>query len=71
MVSNNEIREYVKEKYGYTPKNAWIAHAKEHYELDVNAAHNRSGEIKWPCPTKRLIEFEEIFLHFKLLKSEN
>ena len=70
MVSNNEIREYVKERCGYTPKNAWIAHAKEYYNLDVGSAHNRSGERKWPCPKKRLDEFEEIFLHFKLLKSE-
>lgn len=68
MVSNDDIREYTKEKYGYTPKNAHIAHAKEHYDLDVNQAHNRDGERKWPCPEKRLVEFEEIFTHFGLLK---
>ena len=67
MVGNNEIREYAKKKYGYAPKNGYIAHAKEYYKLDVNTAHNRLGERKWPCPKKRLIEFEEIFLHFKLL----
>lgn len=68
MVSNNIIREHVKENYGYTPKNAWIAHAKEYYELNVNTAHNRVGERRWPCPKKRLLEFEKIFKHFELLK---
>jgi len=67
MVSNNDIREYTKEKYGYSAKNGWIAHAKEHYGLDINQAHNRDGERKWPCPEKRLVEFEEIFKHFELL----
>ncbi len=68
MVNNNDIRAYAKEKYGISPKNDWIAHAKEHYNLDVNHAHNRSGEVKWLCPKKRLMEFEEIFKHFGLLK---
>ena len=68
MVSNDTIREYTKEKYGYTPKNGHIAHAKEHYGLDVHQAHNRDDERKWPCPKKRLVEFEEIFTHFELLK---
>lgn len=68
MVSNDEIRAYAQEKYDYKPKNAHIAHAKEHYELDVNKAHNRSDERKWPCPKKRLEQFEEIFKHFGLLK---
>ena len=67
MVTNEEIQAYVQEKYGYSPKNAYIAHAKEYYNLDVNPAHNRDGERKWPCPKKRLVEFEEIFKHFGLL----
>lgn len=68
MVSNEQIREYAKEKFNFTPKNAHIAHAKEHYGLDVNKAHNRSGERKWSCPKKRLEQFEEIFNHFGMLK---
>lgn len=68
MVFNKEIQEYAQEKYGYTPKNAWIAHAKEHYGLSVNKAHNRDGDRKWPCPKKRLDEFKEIFEHFEMLK---
>ena len=67
MVSNKDIQEYTKEKYGYSAKNGWIAHAKEYYDLDVNQAHNRDGKRKWPCPEKRLVEFEEIFKHFGLL----
>ena len=68
MVFNKEIQEYVQEKYGYFPKNAWIAHAKEHYGIPVNKAFNRDGERKWVCPKKRLVEFKEIFEHFKMLK---
>jgi len=67
VVSNNDIREYAKEKYGFSPKNGWIAHAKEKYGLNVNQAHNRDGERKWPCPENRLVEFEDIFKHFGLL----
>ena len=68
MVYNKEIQEYAKEKYGYTPKNGWIAHAKEHYGIPVNKAHNRDGERKWSCPKSRLEEFKEIFEHFGMLK---
>ncbi|MEX2192493.1 MAG: hypothetical protein WD717_03840 [Nitrosarchaeum sp.] len=67
MVLNKEIQEYVKEKYGYSPKNAWIAHAKEYYGMSVNKAHNRVGDRKWGCPKKRLIEFKKIFEHFDML----
>jgi len=68
MVYNKEIQEYTKEKYGYSPKNGWIAHAKEVYGIPVNKAHNRDGERKWGCPKKRLEEFKEIFEHFGMLK---
>ena len=71
MVTYQTIKDYVKEKHGINIKSSWIAHAKEEYGVKVKKADNRKGERKWPCPTKRLVEFEEIFLHFKLLKSEN
>ena len=71
LVFNKEIQAYVEEKYGYFPKNAWIAHAKEEYGLHVSQAHNRDGDRKWVCPKKRLVEFEEIFKHFGLLDSKN
>jgi len=67
LVHNKEIQEYVQKKYGYFPKNAWIAHAKEEYGIPVNKAHNREGERIWVCPKKRLVEFEEVFSHFKML----
>jgi len=68
MVSNNDIREYAKEKYGFLPKNGHIAHAKEKFGLNVNQAHNREGDRKWPCPEGRLNDLKEIFEHFGLLK---
>ena len=68
MVTNKEIQEYVKEKYGFSPKNAWIAHAKEHYGISVKRAYNRKSTKRlWPCPKKRLVEFKEIFEHFEIL----
>ena len=67
MVSNEQIREYAKEKFNFTPKNAHIAHAKEHYGIDVRTAHNRKGVRKWPCPPKRLEQFREIFKNFDLI----
>lgn len=68
MVTNSEIKHYVNRKYGYTPKNAWIAHAKEYYGISVKRAHNRkSTKRTWPCPKKRLPEFKEIFEHFGIL----
>jgi hypothetical protein len=57
----------VKEKYGYSPKNAWIAHAKEHYGIPIGKAHNRNGVRKWVCPKKRLVEFKEIFAYFGIM----
>lgn len=44
---------------------------EEPKEMNVNAVHNRSGERKWPCPTKRLVEFEKIFKHFGLLDTKS
>lgn len=68
MVTNKEIQEYVKEKYGYTAKNAWIAHAKEHHGISVKRAYNRKSTKRlWPCPKKHLVEFKEIFEHFEIL----
>jgi hypothetical protein len=71
MVNNNDIRDYAKEKYDFSPRNSHIAHAKEKYGLNVNQAHNRDGERKWPCPEGRLPDLKEIFIHFGLLKSKN
>lgn len=67
MTTNNEIRQCAESKFGFSPKNAWIAHAKEFYGLDVNPAHNRVGERKWPCPEKRLEQFKDIFKELGLL----
>jgi hypothetical protein len=68
LVSNQEIKEYVEKKYGYTPKNAWIAHAKEHHGISVKRAHNRKSTKRlWPCPKRRLADYKEIFEHFKMI----
>lgn len=69
MVTNNELREYIKDKFGFEPKNAWISHAKQVYELPVrNPTYKKDEKRAWPCPKKRLPQIREAFVHFGLLK---
>jgi hypothetical protein len=69
MTTNKEIQSYVKEKYGFNPKNASIAHAKEYYGIAVKRASNRKSTRRlWPCPKKHLVGFKEIFEHFGILE---
>lgn len=70
MVTNNEIREYLKKKYGFEPKNGWIAHAKDVYGIPLSAKRQTIGERKWKCPKKRLEHLKDAFIHFKMLKNE-
>jgi len=67
MVTNDDIREYIFEKYNFKAKNAWIAHAKEVYGLPTRRSNRESDIRKWPCPKKRLEQIREAFVHFKLL----
>jgi len=70
VVSNDEIREYLDKKYGFKPKNTWIAHAKEVYGVPTKPASNRkSKERRWPCPKKRLTQIKDAFMHFEILDS--
>lgn len=69
MVSNEEIRKYCKEKYGFNARNTWISHAKEISGLPTRKAPNRKNvERAWPCPKKRLPQIKEAFIHSGMLK---
>ena len=69
MTTNDEIRAYMKEKYGIYAKNGWIAHAKDVYGIPLRKRQTTAGERKWKCPKKRLEQFKEAFIHFKILKT--
>ena len=69
MVTNNDLKKYIKNKYGFEPKNAWISHAKQIYGLPVRNPSYAIGEKRpWPCPKKRLPQLKDAFEHFELLK---
>lgn len=69
MATYGEIQEYVKDKYGYTVKTCWIAHAKEILGMPLKVANNRisSGSRKHPCPENKLEVIKEAFIHFNML----
>ena len=68
MVKNEDIQKYVKEKYGFYPKNGWIAEAKEVYGIPFKRSSFRNGPRKWPCPKKHLKDLREAFTHFGLIE---
>lgn len=69
MITNEDIKKYLKQKYGFFAKNTWIAHAKETYGLPTKKSPLRKGDKrKWPCPPKRLEHIKEAFVHFGMLK---
>ncbi len=65
--SYEDIKNFLKEKYNYNPKNYAIAHAKEVFGLPLNTTSNRHGKRKWECPKRRLPQLEEAFKHFKMI----
>ena len=69
MATNIEIREYLKKKHGFEPKNGWIAHAKDVYGIPLSRRRQAIGERKWKCPKKRLEHMKDAFIHFKMLNN--
>jgi len=52
MATYNQIKSYIKDRYGYTPRSTWIAHAKEICGLNPKTAATRrlADERINPCP---------------------
>lgn len=69
MATYKEIQEYVKNKYGYTPKTCWIAHSKEIFGLTPKTASNRKDleRREYPCPVGKQEDIRAAFLHFGML----
>jgi len=66
MTTYEEIQDYIKQKYGFTPKTCWIAHVKQICGLPVRKAPNRIGERSHPCPSERIENIKDAFKHFKM-----
>ena len=69
MATYNQIKDYVKAQYGYTPRSTWIAHAKEIYGLNPKMAATRrsSNERVNPCPQDKQDDLRKAFEHFEII----
>ncbi len=69
MATYNEIQEYVLKKYGYKPKNCWIAHMKEMCGLNPRMSNNRHNPNSrvCPCPFDKRADLREAFRHFNMI----
>ena len=64
-----KMQEYVKQKYGFSPKSCWIADVKELCGLTVRKGWNRVGKQRMhPCPKDKFEAIKEALNHFGLLK---
>ena len=68
MATYKQIREYVNQNYGYTPKDCWIAHSKELSGIPVKRSHRRSGARVYPCPKDKLESIQAAFRHFGMME---
>lgn len=61
MATYIQIMEYVKSKYGYSPKTCWIADVKEQMGLTLRQAPNRLDKRrrKNPCPENKIAHIKE------------
>lgn len=63
-----EIRKWVKQQFGFAPKDCWIAHCKELKGLPLKRAWNRRGALRIvPCPPEKQAAIERAFRHFGML----
>jgi len=68
MATYKQIQEWVKKKYGFTPKTCWIADVKEQCGLKVRKAWNRQGNKRMvPCPKRKVKEIKAAFRHFGMI----
>ena len=64
IMEYEEIQEWIRGRYGWTPKTCWIAHCKELAGLPLRTAHNRRNrERKNPCPLTKREAIFSAFLH--------
>jgi len=69
MATYKEIQEFVKIKYGFTPKTCWIAHTKEICGIPVRIAPNRYSKNNRvvPCPPDKIQAIRNAFIHYGMI----
>ncbi len=69
MATYRQLAEWVRSRYGWTPKTCWIAHCKELKDLPVRRAWNRRGNQRMvPCPPERREAIFAAFRHFGMIR---
>jgi len=67
MATYREIREWVRDKYGFVPQDCWIAHVKETVGLPVRRAHERNEQRLKPCPEDKQTPIKEALKNFRII----
>ena len=68
MATYEEIKLYVKAKYGYDPKSCWIADVKEQAGLPVRRSWNRVGDERMnPCPRQKVDAIMNALRYFRMI----
>lgn len=69
MATYKQIQDYVYSKYGYRPKNCWVAHMKEMCGLSPRMSPNRNNPNSrvFPCPVDKREDLREAFRHFNMI----
>lgn len=68
MATYQQIQDWVKQKYGFTPKTCWIADVKHQAGLPMRKAPNRQGTARvYPCPPDKIGPIRAALLHFGMI----
>ena len=70
MATYKKIRDYIKDKHGFTTVTGWIADVKEQCGLPMKIAHNRINPLERVhfCPPKKIEVIKEAFRHFDMIE---
>ena len=69
MATYKEIQETVKKRYGFMPKNCWIAHVLSDYGLTKRQSPNRidPDSRKYPCPDDKRDAIKSVLRYYKMI----
>ncbi len=62
-----EIQDWVRQEFGFIPKQSWIAHCKILCGLSVADARTHQLARFDPCPLERQDAIIKAFRHFKMI----
>ena len=68
MATYQEIQEWVKKRYSFTPKTCWIADVKEQCGLQMRVSPNRKEKKRLhPCPKNHVEHLKNAFRYFNMI----